>query len=725
MFGVSQQDAINQLGEPLTTEAPPLSDRSSSVADVTSSEFQNRFSSGDFGRESLIGQTLTARNDALHQAGLLDDPTVYATSPLNKDYLSGTEDQPSVYGSLMGNDLLHNTLAQRKQEDKITQIYKDHPELVPVTFNDAVNEAAGTANSLDMQNADIQNHAGVTAKVLGDVAGGGAAVFTPENRLQMESMLLPVKGGSVITRMGSMALQQFGVSLATQAGVVNPSREATGLSTRTGGEMFEQALLNGVVGGVTQGAFEGVGAGYKYYFPATSKGAAADVSAKLDDLAAGSSNVSGLAGDIKAAKTPEQAAAAMAGAPLETQLDLAHAAVENPSAPESAALITGEHELMHEKAQPDGMSWDDHMERATDVRSAIENDQRVPDGEGMASPGQLQAAAADTPKLPGELGGAKPRYGYQDKQFDLSFESDIDKALYITAQKKPSARDADYRGFLQDQGYTPSDIAKYGQELKDRIKLQAKGAPAGKLNVEASTLPNTNLPPAKVRGAEPANSPFAVLRNPPKTKEGETLLDFIARKGGVKDTGGDLKAMGANAYNRDKAGNAVPFKRKLEHAEGMSLDDMANLAHEHGYFSEHGEERPTVNDLLDRMEEGLRGNHTYPHGELDGVAEAAHIRALEEQLDKAGVGVATHTDAQILDALQTYHDNNLPEPAAEPEPFNQHDVLQAVIEDKLAAAKPGDIAPLSGEKNMTVQDALDEIKEHEGLLESLTTCFTG
>lgn len=66
-----------------------------------------------------------------------------------------------------------------------------------------------------------------------------------------------------------------------------------------------------------------------------------------------------------------------------------------------------------------------------------------------------------------------------------------------------------------------------------------------------------------------------------------TLLDWVRKNGGVKDEGGTLLA----ALGKD-----APIRKN-----GISLDDMALKAHEAGYFDEKGGERPTMNDLIDKL----------------------------------------------------------------------------------------------------------------------------
>jgi hypothetical protein len=78
--------------------------------------------------------------------------------------------------------------------------------------------------------------------------------------------------------------------------------------------------------------------------------------------------------------------------------------------------------------------------------------------------------ATGGPRLPRELAGAKPSYGWGTRRFELNIESDTDKALLITAQANKSKRDASYRGWLKSQGMTDAEIEAKGLELKARLK---------------------------------------------------------------------------------------------------------------------------------------------------------------------------------------------------------------------------------------------------------------
>jgi hypothetical protein len=70
-------------------------------------------------------------------------------------------------------------------------------------------------------------------------------------------------------------------------------------------------------------------------------------------------------------------------------------------------------------------------------------------------------------KLPKVLAGAKPRY----RTSTLEFESDLDKAAYITAQENKSKGDASYLKFVMDNtGLTEAEVRARGRDIKRSIK---------------------------------------------------------------------------------------------------------------------------------------------------------------------------------------------------------------------------------------------------------------
>ena len=111
---------------------------------------------------------------------------------------------------------------------------------------------------------------------------------------------------------------------------------------------------------------------------------------------------------------------------------------------------------------------------------------------------------AESASLPQSLAGAKPRYAFGSRQFTLSFESDLDRAAYITAQSKPSKRDAEYLSFaMEASGLTEEQVRAHGQRVRTAIKEQARDAKAGELKVARINPP---APTTSARGRRAAQS---------------------------------------------------------------------------------------------------------------------------------------------------------------------------------------------------------------------------
>lgn len=108
---------------------------------------------------------------------------------------------------------------------------------------------------------------------------------------------------------------------------------------------------------------------------------------------------------------------------------------------------------------------------------------RTPGAPSVSSPVNLN------PTLPRELSGAKPRYSYGPRQFEIEFASDLDKAAFITAQANPSKRDADFVKFVADNtGLSDAEVREFGRAIRLELKELAESSEPG-----ATVL---KLPPA-------------------------------------------------------------------------------------------------------------------------------------------------------------------------------------------------------------------------------------
>nr|DAE46842.1 MAG TPA: crystallin beta/gamma motif-containing protein [Caudoviricetes sp.] len=135
---------------------------------------------------------------------------------------------------------------------------------------------------------------------------------------------------------------------------------------------------------------------------------------------------------------------------------------------------------------------------------------------------------------------------------------------------------------------------------------------------------------------------FDALKNPemipPETKLKRTsLTQFLRSRGGLLDVGGDLKSM-----------DAIKGMPGLISKKGIGLDDAALSAWEHGYFPEFSE-RPSINDLLEAIDEELRGNKRYNVDEQQTFSD--QLAMLEEELDREGIDWRNMSPAEIERAV--------------------------------------------------------------------------
>lgn len=242
--------------------------------------------------------------------------------------------------------------------------------------------------------------------------------------------------------------------------------------------------------------------------------------------------------------------------------------------------------------------------------------------------GNLDDVLPRSATLPQALRGAKPRYAFGRNQFELDFESDIDRAAYITAQKEPSKRDGEYLQFvMRATGMSAAEVRAYGARVRDSIKgmardkeeggrLRVPNLRAGRREPPIGQLPEPTKPefkpvtnegvedtrefgpitlddpvanvkefpdlPKNQIGVEPSGKPRlkGMPRPAPKNVpnyETDTLLTAIAKLGGIK-TGERLDLTG-ETKGRLQRGILHVFNKN-----GKSSDEIRELLVEHGYI---------------------------------------------------------------------------------------------------------------------------------------------
>ncbi len=140
---------------------------------------------------------------------------------------------------------------------------------------------------------------------------------------------------------------------------------------------------------------------------------------------------------------------------------------------------------------------------------------------------------------------------------------------------------------------------------------------------------------------------YEALKNPAllkgqKVKDTrQSLTQFLKQNGGLKDFGGELKAMDA-----DKQVIGL-----INNKNGRNLDDMALAAWEAGYFPQ-SSERPTVNDLLDAIGEELGGRKRY--NEEAPYSLEDEVNQLAEDLDRINIDWRNMEAPEIEMAVDAY-----------------------------------------------------------------------
>ena len=180
----------------------------------------------------------------------------------------------------------------------------------------------------------------------------------------------------------------------------------------------------------------------------------------------------------------------------------------------------------------------------------------------------------------------------------------------------------------------------------------------GEVPKPAETRKSAEPPPGLV---DEGTTPRATAFEP--EKEPLRLNSFLARDftvgrpgdinsriqpGGLVDTGGDVSAIIGGPKGRPGLLNMT----------GQTLDDAAMRAWENGYFPE-ASERPSVNDLLNKIDEDHNGNPVYSMHDQDAVDAYQHALTQNSEVSRlageTGIDPRGRTAAQFFDAVAAHY----------------------------------------------------------------------
>lgn len=336
--------------------------------------------------------------------------------------------------------------------------------------------------------------------------------------------------------------------------------------------------------------------------------------------------------------------------------------------------------------QSDGYSGEfDAYRDAIDEAYATGGDWVVPIGEVTKLTGTpAWAALKDDMRLtPGGM-SVREAQTFEEAMADVMDELSEQAAQEAEAERAAMAPRETLRQSIADKlmnaGFTPSTATQQAELLTQREATRAARMGRDLTGQEFDAVEvNQILPPAlaQIQAADNTDILIETMKGgkDAKTAAGPSLMDFIAKGGGIVDTGGDLKAMGADAWHKGK-----PGKRKFVRdasGDGQSsiladgglgvneygADAWALRAWEAGYFPEFGDERPSANDLLDAIAEGVAGRDRYLAAQEKTLRDAA--QELRGVLENRGIDPDTASRKEIKDAIAAYQQES------EGQAFNQ------------------------------------------------------
>jgi hypothetical protein len=123
---------------------------------------------------------------------------------------------------------------------------------------------------------------------------------------------------------------------------------------------------------------------------------------------------------------------------------------------------------------------------------------------------------------------------------------------------------------------------------------------------------------------------------------GETLLEHLSDKGGLKDSGGELAS-------RDIDKNSKTFKKKLIQKGGLDLDEAARIAHQEGYIEERD-----INLLLEAIDNEMSGFPAYaPQNTDQSLFEIrSGIDSIERDLQTRGItDISGMSNAELSNSI--------------------------------------------------------------------------
>lgn len=237
------------------------------------------------------------------------------------------------------------------------------------------------------------------------------------------------------------------------------------------------------------------------------------------------------------------------------------------------------------------------------------------------------------------LAGAKPRYNYGSAGFGLDFESDIEKALFITSQKNKSKADEGYRQFLRNNGYTDNEIDRLGQDVRDHIKGLAglsKGSDLERLHIGKIVDRKAPKEAFATKPIEPGTEHEPGTNMVPENGTGNKVLDAVinfAKEGGTEaDT--DAAKAAAETVKGLTDGDVQAMQNQISRF-GLTNDQRAMST----------TIRETAQALIDKTREMVKAGVAMDDPQLQ------HLEALRDKAVAADTALSSQASKELSDRI--------------------------------------------------------------------------
>lgn len=215
----------------------------------------------------------------------------------------------------------------------------------------------------------------------------------------------------------------------------------------------------------------------------------------------------------------------------------------------------------------------------------------------------------------------------------------------------------DVKQKAMDAGIVPDQAAQYSKLYSTffRVMAERTGLDPQEIYQRYGFDINRALPGGTYKPIDALDISLAAVRSgriPSIRKQvekakGASMLDRIAERGGIEDTGGELKAIGLKGKRFVR-----PPKKNGDMLGGVSSANTADATidqlWQEGYFPEFSE-RPTPRDLYDAISDELGGQKRYSAQVQQGadIAELGGLVAFADTLDELGLDPSRMSDEEI------------------------------------------------------------------------------